>query len=183
MLDWSKYIAVADKYQHKAKRQDRDDLNHDIIVSLAEAQLRLDQNGGGQLSDVAMLRIASYTVARYWRLQYKFTNGIDCASCSKAQRLKCRAENLYSDCPKAIKIEYLSKPLIDDDGNITELAQTIADDKAIDLEAWLDRSLWQLGFPKRLVEIAHKIAYGAPLDAKDKMYLCRFRQKEQKRLF
>jgi hypothetical protein len=32
MLDWSKYIAVAKRYQYKAKPDDREDLNHDIIV-------------------------------------------------------------------------------------------------------------------------------------------------------
>ena len=37
MLDWDKYIAVADGFQHKAKREDRDDLNHTIILSLAQA--------------------------------------------------------------------------------------------------------------------------------------------------
>jgi len=87
MLDYGKYITVADQHQRKAKREDREDLNHTIILSLAQAQLSLDGNGGGQLSDVAMLRIASYYVADYWRTQYKHTNGLDCGSCSKAQRL------------------------------------------------------------------------------------------------
>jgi len=154
MLDWSKYIAVADKYQHKAKRQDRDDLNHDIIVSLADTQLRLDKNGGGQLSDLAILRIASCRVADYWRSQYR--NG---------------------------RVVSLNTIIEDEDGNQIELIDTLADDKAIDLEAWLDRSLWQLGFPKRLAQIARKIAYGIPLTNADMIYLCRFRQKEQKKLF
>jgi len=66
MLDWGKYITVADRFQHKARRQDRDDLNHTIILSLAQAQMRLNNNGG-QLSDVAMLRIASYEWQKYWR--------------------------------------------------------------------------------------------------------------------
>ena len=52
MLDWDKYIAVADRFQHKAKAQDRGDLNHNIIVSLADAQIRLDNNGDGQLSEL-----------------------------------------------------------------------------------------------------------------------------------
>ena len=69
MLDWSKYIAVAEKFQHKAKAQDRGDLNHDIIASLADTQLRLDNNGGGQLSELAMLRIASYECKKYWRAE------------------------------------------------------------------------------------------------------------------
>jgi len=154
MLDWDKYIAVAERYQHKAKRQDRDDLNHDIIASLADTQIRLDTNGGGQLSDVAMLRIASYECKKYWRAEYR--NG---------------------------RVISLNTIIEDEDGNQIELIDTLADDKAIDLEAWLDRSLWQLGFPNRLAEIAHKIAYGIRLNNKDKCYLKRFRQKEQKRLF
>ena len=66
MLDWEKYITVANQYQRKAKWQDREDLNHTITLSLTQAQLVTDNNGGGQLSDVAMLRIASYESQKYW---------------------------------------------------------------------------------------------------------------------
>ena len=90
MLDWSKYITVANRYQHKARAEDREDLNHNIIVALADAQRAKDNNGGGQLSQVSMYRIASYQVADYWRGQYKVTNGLDCGSCSKAQRRKAQ---------------------------------------------------------------------------------------------
>ena len=152
-LDWSKYIAVADKYQHKAKRQDRDDLNHDIIVSLADTQIRLDQNGGSQLSELAMLRIASCRVADYWRAEYR--NG---------------------------RVVSLNTTIEDEDGNQIELIDALADDKAIDLEAWLDYSLWQLGFPKRLAEIVRKIAKDEPLSGYERLYLYRFRLKEQKSL-
>jgi hypothetical protein len=67
MLDWSKYISVADRFQHKAKAQDIEDLNHTIVLSLANAQRAKDNNGGGQLSEVAMLRVASYECQKYWR--------------------------------------------------------------------------------------------------------------------
>jgi len=154
MLDWSKYITVADRYQHKAKAQDRGDLNHDIIISLADAQIRLDQNGGGQLSELAMLRIASYECKKYWRAEYR--NG---------------------------RVVSLNTIIEDEDGNQIELIDTLADDKAIDLEAWLDRGLWELGFPDRLAQIARKIANGNTLTNKEHQYLWRFRQKEQKRLF
>jgi hypothetical protein len=154
MLDWSKYIAVAEKFQHKAKRQDRGDLNHNIIVSLANAQIRLDQNGGGQLSELAMLRIASCRVADYWRSEYR--NG----------RVVSLNQVVYED----------------EDGNQIELIDTLADDKAIDLEAWLDQSLWQLGYPKRLAEIARKIAKDEPLSGYERLYLYRLRKKSQKRL-
>ena len=153
MLDWGKYITVADKLQHKAKAQDRGDLNHDIIIALADSQIRLDNNGGSQLSELAMLRIASYECQKYWR------------------RLK-----------RQLTILSLNTELDDGEGNTTELIDTIADDKAIDLADWLDAKTFLLGCPKRLIVIAHKRVSGIPLADKDRDYLRRFRQKEQKSL-
>ncbi len=153
MLDWSKYINVADRYQHKARAQDRQDLNHNIIVSLADSQIRLDSNGGGQLSDIAMLRIASCRVADYWRSEYR--NG---------------------------RVVSLNSIIEDGEGNTTELIDTLADDKAIDLADWLDAKTFLLGCPKRLIEVAHKRVEGIPLTNADMIYLCRFRKKEQKSL-
>jgi hypothetical protein len=153
MLDYGKYISVADRYQYKAKTEDREDLNHNIILSLAQAQLRLDSNGGGQLSDIAMLRIASYECQKYWR------------------QLK-----------RQLTILSLNTELNNGDGDGIEIIDTVADDKAIDLDAWLDARTWLLGCPKRLVQIASKRLRGVTLDNKDKCYLQRFRQREQKRL-
>ena len=39
MLDYGKYITVADRYQRKARYQDREDLNHTIILTLAILQV------------------------------------------------------------------------------------------------------------------------------------------------
>ena len=153
MLDYGKYITVADRYQRKAKRQDREDLNHTIILSLAQAQLRMDNNGGGQLSDLAMLRIASYECQKYWRA-----------------------------IKRQLTILSLNTDIYDGDGNTTELIDTVADDKAIDLDAWLDARTWLLGCPRRLIQIANKRLKGIPLDGKDQKYLWRFRQKEQNSL-
>jgi len=115
--------------------------------------IRLDNNGGGQLSDVAMLRIASCRVADYWRSEYR--NG---------------------------RVISLNTIIADGEGNTTELIDTLADDKAIDLANWLDTKTFLLGCPKRLIEVAHKRVEGIPLEPRDKMYLQRFRQKEQKSL-
>ena len=153
MLDYGKYITVADRYQRKARYQDREDLNHTIILSLAQAQLRLDNNGGGQLSDIAMLRIASYECQKYWRA-----------------------------IKRQLTILSLNTDIYDGDGNTTELIETVADDKAIDLDAWLDARTWLLGCPRRLVQIASKRLKGIALEHKDREYLRRFRQREQKRL-
>ncbi len=152
MLDWSKYIAVADRFQYKAKAQDTEDLNHTIVLSLAQAQTAKDNNGGGQLSDVAMLRVASYECQKYWRQQKRL-----------------------------LTILSLNTELNDGDG--VELIDTLSDDKAIDLDAWLDARTFLLGCPMRLIVIAGKRLKGIPLTNADMIYLCRFRQREQKELF
>ena len=101
-----------------------------------------------------MLRIASCRVADYWRSEYR--NG---------------------------RIISLNQVVYDDgDGNTTELIDTLADDKAIDLDAWLDDKTFLLGCPKRLIDIARKIRARQALTNKEHQYLLRFRQKEQKRL-
>jgi hypothetical protein len=159
---------------------DREDLLHDIILTLAVAERN---NGHKPFTEAVMYRIASRAVADYWYRHYKITNGLDCGHCSKAQRDKCHEDYLYPQCPKAIKLEYLSKPVIDGEGNTTELGELIADDKAMDLDAWVSNSTWEIGYPKRLVAIAYKLKGGYPLTNADMIYLCRFRKREQKRLF
>ncbi len=177
--NWAIYYKVASQFSHKAKAQDRGDLLHDVILTLANVERN---NGHKPFTELAMYRIASVTVADYWRAQYKLTNGLDCGSCSKAQRQKCKADDLYSRCPKAIKMESLSKPIIDGEGNITELGELIADDKAIDLADWLDVKTFLLGCPQRLIAVAQKVREGEALDSKDQKYLWRFRQKSQIRM-
>jgi hypothetical protein len=178
--DWLTYYQVASRFSHKAQAQDREDLLHNIMIALADVARN---NGHKTITEVAMYRVASVTVADYWRSQYKLTNGLDCGSCSKAQRRKCRSEDLYSECPKAIKLEYLSQPITDSEGNLTELGELIADDRAIDLDAWLDAKTFLRGCPQRLIAIAIKRQKGISLDNKEDCYLRRFRQREQKRLF
>jgi hypothetical protein len=179
MLDWNKYSAIADRFQHKARFEDREDLRHDIIVRLADVA---NNNGHKPFTEATMVRIASHTVAEYWRAYYRRTHGISCGECSKAQRKECRKRNLYPECPRAIKLESLSKPIVDSEGNITELGELIANDKAIDVEAWLDKSTFLLGFPARLVEIVQKRISGIALTNADMIYLCRFRKREQRSL-
>ena len=173
--DWLK---VARWYERKVPSQDRYDLRHDIMLRLAKLA---SKNGHNTLSQAAMCRVASYVVADYWRAHYKLTSGLDCRHCSTKQRQKCRSEWLYSECPKLIKLEYLSKPITDSEGNITELGELIADDKAIDLDAWLDAKTFEQGCPKRFVVIASKRQKGIPLNDTDQRYFNRQRQKELKR--
>jgi DNA-directed RNA polymerase specialized sigma24 family protein len=178
--EYAAYYKVASRFNHKAKAEDTEDLLHDIILTLAVAE---QNNGHKPFTEAAMYRIASRRVADYWRDHYKLTNGLTCCSCSKAQRQKCREDDLYTECPKAIKLEYLSKPILDTEGNLTELGELIADDKALDLPDWLDTNTFLLGCPDRLIAIAGKIQDGENLTPAESRYLYKFRQKHPKRLF
>jgi DNA-directed RNA polymerase specialized sigma24 family protein len=155
MLDWQKYIEIADKFQHKAKFEDREDLRQDIILRLAEVA---SNNGHKPFTEASIVRVASYVAMEYWH------------------NLK-RQPTILS----------LNEEIDDGEGNSIELYQTIADDKAIDLEAWLDAKTWLAGCPKRLIDIARKKVNGKPLSNADMIYLSRWRQKElekhQKALF
>jgi hypothetical protein len=178
--DYAIYYKVATKFCHKARYEDREDLLHTIILNLAIAH----RNNGHKPDNPSwMYRIASFTVAQYWRDYYKRTLGIDCGHCSNQQRKRCKADDLYSDCPRAIRIESLSKPIVGEDGQISELGELIADNKAIDLDTWLDDKAFLLGCPQRLINIAIKKRDGIPPDNKEKCYLQRFWQRRPKRLF
>jgi len=145
-LDWQKYIEIADRFQHKAKHEDREDLRQDIILRLAEVA---SNNGHEPFNEGAMVRVASYTVMSYWR-----------------------------DLMRKPMMLSLNDELSDGDGDAVELWQTLADDKALDLEAWQDARRWLLGCPKRLVKIAYKRYVGKPLAGKDQDYLEHYRRKE-----
>ena len=129
-----------------------------------------------------MYRIASRTRADYWRENYRHTRGLDCGQCSNWQRHKCKDDFLYGNCPKAIKIERLSKPITDSEGNLTELGDLIADDTALDIPQWLDIKEQLLHTPDRALAIAGKIQDGETLTQVERNYLWRFRQREQKTL-
>ena len=170
------YYKVASRFSGKVREQDKSDVLHDIIITLANVERN---NGHKPFTEAGMYRIASRTVALYWRNHYKYTNGLTCGNCSKAQRLKCRENYLYGSCPKAISLESLDKPVIDADGNTTELGNLIADDKALDLEAWADARTFLLGCPDRLITIAQMRLKEIPLNNADKLYLGKWRKREQ----
>jgi hypothetical protein len=147
MLDWNKYIDIASKFQRKAKPADREDLRQNIILKLAEVESKY--NGSGEhLTEGGMVRVASYTVMAYWR-----------------------------DIMRLPPIISLNDTVDDGDGNETEFYQMLADDKAIDLESWLDARLWLYRAPPRLVRIAYKKVNGLPLTTAENCYLYKQRQK------
>jgi len=81
-----------------------------------------------------------------------------------------------------MRLESLSRPVVDNDGSMTELGELIADDKAIDLDAWLDTRTFLQGCPDRLIAIAEKMREGEALTNREHQYLWYWRRREQKRL-
>ena len=177
--EWLAYYNVASRFTNRVKPQDKEDILHTIIATLADVER---SNGHKPFTEAVMYRIASRTIADYWFSHYSYNTGLDCKHCSKAQRQKCKGDYLYTECPKAIKLESLNKPIIDNEGHTTELGELIADDKALDLDAWVDARTFLLGFPQRLLAIAHKLENGDKLTPTDSQYLWRFRKAEQKTL-
>jgi hypothetical protein len=174
--EWAQWYHTAQRFENKVPAQDREDLRHNIIVRLADVSKR------NALTLPACYRVASYCVADYWRNHFKLTNGLDCHYCKPKQRHVCRQHWLYEDCPKAVKLESLNRQITDENGNVLEFGDLIADDKSLDLDAWLDAKTFLRGCPKRLYEIARNIDKGIQLDATARKYLSRFRKREQIKL-
>jgi hypothetical protein len=174
--DWQTYYKVALPFAKTVPAQDSADLLDTIIMVLADISRNTELSEGG------MYRVASRTRADYWREHYKHTNGLDCGHCSNQQRRKCKKDNLYSRCPKAIKIESLHKPIIDSEGNLTELGELIADDTALDIPQWLEISEQLLHAPDRMMAIAGKIQDGETLTHAERTYMYKARKRLQKSL-
>jgi hypothetical protein len=172
------YYKVALRFAHKALLDDREDLLHDIIIGLAKTGQMLAARGQ-QFTEIARIRIAEHIKDHYWYRHYSYHDGLDCQHCSKAQRAKCRENWAYSDCHRAITLESINQPVTDGEGNITELAELIADDKAIDLAEWLDAKTFLIGAPIRLKQIARKLRKGDTLSHPERDYLYKLRKKRQ----
>jgi len=182
--DWALYYKVTGYFVRHIRYEDRDDWLHDTMLEMAKVKAKYELTGK-PLTEAGLMRVASYQVTEYWTRLRRLTTWLDCGNCSKEQRRKCRDEDLYSDCPKFHQLVSLSATVDspDGDGEPSELIEFIADDKALNLDAWLDAKRILRGLPRRLVQIGYKVYSGKPLDAKEKMYLSRFRKEAQIPLF
>jgi len=149
-LAWETYQQTGYKYSRKARYEDREDVEQDIILTLAEVDHRYQMNGKPSLGEHAINRIASIRISEYWR---------------KIHRQRT--------------ITSLNTKQIDDDGNENELLDVLADDNAIDLDMWLDVKTWLLGCPYRMVQIVRKKVNGQRLSSADRNYLWKYRKKSQ----
>ena len=180
--DWGLFYKIARYFIHKVRFQDRQDFLHDLMLEMAQVKAKYEAKGK-PLTEAGLMRVASYELSEYWVKLRRLTTWLDCGNCSKEQRRKCREELLYSDCPKYHQLISLNTVIQDGDGHKMELIEFLADDKAIDIVARLDARRLLQGFPKRIVQIGYKIWSGIPLDNADKLYLGKWRKKnDQKRL-
>jgi len=179
--DWLTYYKVARGFVKRVKPEDRRDFLHDLLLVMAKVKAKYNLIDK-PLSEAGLIRVASYEVADYWRKWFKRTNGIDCSHCSQAQKRKCREEDIYRQCPKAISMESLDRVIEDGNGDATALHELIADDNAVDVATRLDARLTLQGYPHKFVRIAYKQYAGYPLTNDERAYLYRHRRKAQKRL-
>ena len=181
--EWALYYKIARYFTHKVKVDDREDFLHDLMLEMATVKAKYEVKGK-PLTEAGLMRVASYELSEYWVKQRRLTTWLDCGNCSKAQRAKCRSEDLYSDCPKYHQLVSLNTE-IDGDGDEhkAELIEFLADDNAVDIVARLDARRYLQGFPSRLVQIAYKRYSGYQLDSKDRKYLCKWLKTTQKLLF
>lgn len=177
--DWRDWLAVSRRYERKIPYQDRHDYRHTLMLRLATMRQRT-----GKTLDVRQAnRVASYAVADYYYTESKLHRSLDCRNCPTTKRQYCASHNLYAECPKIRDVLSLDKEYTDANGHTITLGDTIADDKAIDLDSWLDAHTWLAGCPVRTAEVAYKIVAGLKLSQADRSYLSRLRKTEQKPLF
>jgi hypothetical protein len=174
--DWALFYKVASGFLKRVKPEDRQDFLHDLLLAMARVKAKYEASGK-PLTEAGLIRVACYEVADYWRKWFKRLNGTDCGRCSKAQRKKCRSEDLYGECPKAVKLDSLDRLIEDGEGNKIELYQMIADDNAVDIVARLEARHILQGYPHRFVRIAFKKYCGLPLDKTEARYYQRHRRR------
>ena len=179
--DYALFYKVAKRFTHKVKPEDTEDFLHDLFLAFAGVKASYTTKGK-ELTEGGLVRVAQHKLADYWHKWYYQKNGIDCHRCSKAQRQKCRSQDLYSECPRAIKLDNLDRLIEDGNGDSTPLYELIADDRAVDLVAMLDARFTLKGYPHKAVKLLYKKYAGYPLDKGEQEYFSRFRRRTQKRL-
>jgi hypothetical protein len=154
MLNWDKYSVIAERFQRKVPYQERDDIQQEIILRLAEVDTK--RNGKGPLSEAGMMRTASFVIKEYWR------------------DLKRKPTILSLNNGKGDN---------DQNDHSPEFWETLADDNAIDVDSWLNADMWLRSCPKRLIEIAQRRIEGIALNANERQYLKRHKPKVKQMAF
>ena len=179
--EWLDWLGVARRYEHRVPSQDRLDMRHTILIELAKCRSRDNK----PIPPLRAYRIASLMVALYWREANKTSIKV-CIYNGIAQELHCAtcSHNGQKPCPYQASrpVQSLDADTTDSEGNTTRLKDTVADDHAIDILAWLDAKTWLLGCPLKLIQIGCKRQEGIPLTKTDRQYLWRYLKRQKKPL-
>ncbi len=173
--DWTTYTKIAEYFVRKVKLEDREDFRHDLILEMAKVKAKYEVKGK-PLTEAGMMRVCSYELTAYWEKERLKGRGIivDCGNCGKEQRRRCRHEGPDPQCRKVKRFFSLNQA-IGDDG--LEFGEVLADDNALDLDAWVDARALLLHFPRKLIMIGYKKIAGMPLSNGEKAYLKQWRAK------
>ena len=127
---WREWAKIARNFARQLEEPwDREDLMHNIIVRLAEVA-EVYQERGIPLTKWGCIKVAEYTRLRF---------------CHQKKRWK-----------RVFSVS-LNSAVRDEDGNETEMIQTIADNKGIDLDTWLDAKNHYQSSPKRAKQAIRKL--------------------------
>ena len=129
---WHDWARMARSFAYQVDGQDREDLMHNIIVRLAEVAEEYRQKGK-PLTKGGCIRVAQYTRLRFYHQKKRW---------------------------KRVFTVSLNSPVRDDDGNETELINTLADQKRVDLDALIDAKSHYLNSPERVKQAIRKLLRG-----------------------
>ncbi len=96
--EWLAYYNVASRFTDRVKPQDKEDILHTIIATLADVERN---NGHKPFTEAVMYRIASRTVADYWFSHYSYNTGL---TVNTVARHKGRSVKRIISIPNVLKL-------------------------------------------------------------------------------
>jgi len=127
---WRQWAQIARNFSyHLDDHWDREDLMHNIIVRLTEVAEEYHRQGK-PLTKGGCIRVAQYTRLRFYHQKKRW---------------------------KRVSSISLNSMVQDEDGNETEMIQTIAAKKGIDLDTWLDAQSHYQSSPQKVKRAIRKL--------------------------
>ena len=127
---WHQWARIARSFSLQLDdHQDREDLMHNIIVTLAEVAEEYRQKGK-PLTKWGCIRVAQYTRLRFYHQKQRW---------------------------KRVSSVSLNSTIRDDDGDETEFINTLIDQKRIDLDIWIDAKSHYLSSPEKTRRAIRKL--------------------------
>ncbi len=130
---WHQWAKIARSFIYQLDdHQDREDLMHNIIVRLAEVAEE-DQQKGKPLTKWGCIRVAEYTRLRFYHQKQRW---------------------------KRVSSVSLNSVIRDEEGNETQLINTLIDQKRVDLDTWIDAKNHYLKSPEKVKQAIRKLLRG-----------------------